>query len=183
MSVSPPPLLVTESADDFNSLKTALSDEIKPRNVIEETYVNDIAVIVWEISRYRRCKAAMLNMTLRAGLVELLAYRLTIFDRDRASELADRWFTDSESRKLVLDKLAEYHLDESALEAEVVRSCAEALQPLEAMLASLELRRDRALYCIRRYREDLPQPDANRVIEGKVIPRLKGASSKQPSIV
>ena len=49
------PLLITESADEFDALRDAFEQEIKPRGIIEQMYVHDICSIVWEILRLRRC--------------------------------------------------------------------------------------------------------------------------------
>ena len=59
------PLLITESADEFDALRDAFEREIKPRGIIEQMYVHDICSIVWEILRYRRGKAAIINAAFR----------------------------------------------------------------------------------------------------------------------
>jgi hypothetical protein len=41
------PLLITESADEFEALRDAFEQEIKPRGIIEQMYVHDISSIVW----------------------------------------------------------------------------------------------------------------------------------------
>jgi hypothetical protein len=66
------PLLITESKDDFKRTNDALSDEIKPRGIIEEMYVADIANLVWEILRLRRCKAGIINAAFRSALQTVL---------------------------------------------------------------------------------------------------------------
>jgi len=40
------PLLITESADEFDALRDAFEREIKPRGIIEQMYVHDISAIV-----------------------------------------------------------------------------------------------------------------------------------------
>jgi hypothetical protein len=45
----PVPHPMSESADEFASLRTALELEIKPKGIVEQIYVDDIAAIVWEI--------------------------------------------------------------------------------------------------------------------------------------
>ena len=52
------PLLITETADEFEALRDAFEREIKPRGIIEQMYVHDICSIVWEILRLRRCKGS-----------------------------------------------------------------------------------------------------------------------------
>ena len=47
-------LLITKSRDEFNLIRDTLNDQIKPRGIIEQIYVEDIAHLVWEILRLRR---------------------------------------------------------------------------------------------------------------------------------
>ena len=42
------PLLITERADDFDNIRDALVEEIKPRGVVEHLYVADMTHLVWE---------------------------------------------------------------------------------------------------------------------------------------
>src|SRR6266852_1315358 len=70
--LSAPPLLMSESPDEFASLRTALELEIKPKGIVEQIYVDDIAAIVWEIRRLRRCKTSIINNACRAALQSLL---------------------------------------------------------------------------------------------------------------
>jgi hypothetical protein len=55
------PLLITESAEEFDALRDAFERETKPRGIIEQMYVHDICAIVWEILRLRRCKVIIIN--------------------------------------------------------------------------------------------------------------------------
>jgi len=48
------PLLITESADEFDALRDAFEREIKPRGIMEQMYGHDISAIVWEILRLRQ---------------------------------------------------------------------------------------------------------------------------------
>src|SRR5215470_10343205 len=66
------PLLITESADDFDALRNAFEQEIKPGGIIEQMYVHDISAIVWEILRLRRCKVVIINAAFRSALEDLL---------------------------------------------------------------------------------------------------------------
>ena len=66
------PLLITESADEFDALRDAFEQEIKPRGIIEQMYVHDICAIVWEILRLRRCKVIIINSAFRSALQTLL---------------------------------------------------------------------------------------------------------------
>ena len=57
-------LLRSESPREFEQLLSALKDEIQPHGVIEEMYVAETAIIIWDILRLRRCKVTMLNRAL-----------------------------------------------------------------------------------------------------------------------
>src|SRR5262245_63234908 len=70
------PLLISESADEFDALRDAFEREIKPRGVIEQMYVHDISSIVWEILRLRRCKVVIINSAFGSALEGLLAQLL-----------------------------------------------------------------------------------------------------------
>src|SRR5215475_7249533 len=66
------PLLITESADEFDALRDAFEREIKPHGIIEQMYVHDVSSIVWEILRLRRCKVVIINSAFRSALQSLL---------------------------------------------------------------------------------------------------------------
>jgi hypothetical protein len=97
------PLLITESADEFDALRDAFEQEIKPRGIIEQIYVHDISGIVWEILRLRRCKVVIINLALRSALQSLLKQLLRQPGQyeyeveDEAQTLAQSWFTVQEA--------------------------------------------------------------------------------------
>src|SRR5881396_2016157 len=90
------PLLITESADEFDALRDAFEREIKPRGIIEHMYVHDISAIVWEILRLRRCKVVIINSAFRSALEGLLMRALRqpgqYGVRNQAEALAHAWF-------------------------------------------------------------------------------------------
>ena len=67
-----PPLLMTELREDFDQVRNSLEREIQPRGPIEQMYVDDMAYIVWEIRRLRRCKDTIVNVAFRDGLERVL---------------------------------------------------------------------------------------------------------------
>src|SRR5262245_26838519 len=120
------PLLITESAEEFDALRDAFEREIKPRGIIERMYVHDICSIVWEILRLRRCKVVIINAAFRKALEELLVQLLREpgqhdWEVRHAAPLAQEWFMDQEAKKQVLEILGRFDLDESAIEAEAIR--------------------------------------------------------------
>jgi len=183
------PLLITESAEEFDRISVAFNQDIKPRGIIEQMYVADIIYLAWEIRRLRRAKAGIINSAYRAAMANLLQQLLrepgTYEDsaEEEADSLALGWFTDREAKKQVSGLLRQFQLDESAIEAEAIRRSASDLEQLDRLLASFESRRNKALRCIAEYRTDFARQLRNgtdRIIEGKVLP-LERASSKKPS--
>jgi hypothetical protein len=184
------PLLITESAEEFDALRDAFEQEIKPRGIIEQMYVHDMSAIVWEILRLRRCKVVVMNSALRSALQDLLTQLLKEpgqYDwhvQNEAQALAQGWFTDKEAKKQVSEILSRFDLDESAIEAEAIRRSSADLELLDRMLTSLESRRNKALGCVAEYRASLAQQlrdSADRIIDGKDVLRLEHPSGKRPT--
>jgi hypothetical protein len=187
--LSKPPVLISESADEFDALQSTLEQEIKPRDPIEHIYVNDFISIIWEILRLRRCKVGIVNIARKSALGTLLARLLSAdccldFARTDAGALAKGWFTDPKAQEEIIELLGQFQLDESAIEAEAVRSSSADLEQLDRMLASLESRRNKALRCIGEYRDGLARQlreRSDRIIDGKDVPRLEHVSGKRSS--
>jgi hypothetical protein len=184
------PLLITESAEEFDALRDAFEQEIKPRGIIEQMYVHDICSIVWEILRLRRCKVVIINSAFRSALQHLLMQLLKgpgEYDyevENQAQTLAQSWFTDQEAKKQVSETLSRFDLDESVIEAEAIRRSSSDLELLDRMLTSLESRRNKALCCVAEYRASLAhqlRESADRIIDGKGVLRLEHPSSKGPT--
>jgi hypothetical protein len=183
------PLLITESAEEFDRISEAFNQEIKARGIIEHMFVADITYLFWDILRLRRCKSSIINTAFRGAMANLLQQLLRepgTFE-DSAEEEADNlcleWFTDREAKKRVSALLGKFQLDETAIEAEAFRRSVTDLEQIDRLLASLESRRNKALRCIAEYRTDFARQLRNgtdRIIEGKVLP-LERASSKKPS--
>jgi len=182
------PLLITESADEFDALRDAFEQEIKPRGIIEQMYVHDICAIVWEILRLRRCKVIIINSAFRSALQNLLKqlsrlpgqYEYQV--EGEAEALAHSWFTDQEAKKQVSEILSRFDLDESAIEAEAIRRSSSDLELLDRMLTSLESRRDKALGCVAQYRASLAhqlRESSDRIIDGKSVLRLEDAVNER----
>jgi hypothetical protein len=184
------PLLITESADEFDALRDAFEQEIKPRGIIEQMYVLDICAIVWEILRMRRCKVVIINSAFHSALQNLLTQLLKqpgqySYDvEDEAEALAQAWFTDQEAKKQVSEILRRFNLDEAAIEAEAIRRSSADLELLDRMLTSLESRRDKALCCVAEYRAGLAhqlRESGDRIIDGKDVLQLEHPSNKRPT--
>ena len=102
------------------------------------------------------------------------------FDKDLdAAELARNWFTDKEAQARVTQLLRQFQMDETAIEAEAFRLCAEDVERLDRMVALAEVRRDRALRSIADYRQSLAKQikkSTDRILENDDVPRLVSRS-------
>src|SRR5262249_16344402 len=113
-----PPLLISESAEEFDAVNEGLEGEIRPRGIIEQMYLADISSIIWEILRLRRCKTVIVNAARRTALQNLLYRLLAVPGADseeaedlaseEAEDLALRWFTDREAKKQVAEVLGQF---------------------------------------------------------------------------
>lgn len=149
---SKPLLLITESEKDFASLSAALEQEIKPLGIVERMYVAEIAYLVWEILRLRRCKVAMINSSFQDALEHLLNNLMGYVEADSPEEraaLVSDWFAEPHAKGKLAELLGQWHLDESAIEAEAYRRCAENLEWFDRSLALAEVRREQGtpLHC------------------------------------
>src|SRR6516164_1580367 len=89
----PATLLISERADAFETIRAAVEEEIQPRGFIELNYVDDMANLIWEKLRLRRCKANIVNKAFQAALSTFLRQYL---ESEQAEELASSWFADEE---------------------------------------------------------------------------------------
>jgi hypothetical protein len=178
----PSPVLLTESADEFNAFYDALKDELKSRGVVDHLLITDIAELAWEVRRYRRSKASLINSAILPALRNLLkpiiprqlaVAQEPVPKRSRGSELnvptqadleaewasereadrlAHRWFVDLNAKQQIFEMLAENKLDEHAIETEAMRIVAPDLEKYDRILASLESRFNKALRLFADYR-------------------------------
>jgi hypothetical protein len=184
--ISRPALTLTESADDYDSLVKSLRQAIRPDGFIEHLYVVDIAAIVAETVRYRRCKAAIINTAIRGALEKLLIQFWKKPDEmapyEESEALAFEWFTDPKAKQEVAEILGNFKLDESTIEAEAIRGLAPELEVLDRMLRSLEVRRDRAIRGIAEYRKsfaDQVQEVSDRILNTGPLLQLGNTTAQK----
>src|ERR1700734_702116 len=182
LSRSLAPLLNTESAEDFETLRNELRMEIKPKGLVEQIYVDEFASLLWEILRYRRYKVVMINDARLAALLAILWQLLSDDDYEfphpketDVEDLARSWFYDKKAQTKVAELLRKFQMDETAIEVEAFRLCAGDLDRLERILAALEIRRDRALRSVAECRQHLSKQlreAGDRIFENDDVPLL-----------
>jgi hypothetical protein len=172
------PRLITESDEEFERIRQALNEELQPVGIIEQMYVEEIADVVWEIVRLKRCKAGVTNLAFHDASANLL-FRLM----QAGPDVARGWISDPEIAKQVESELATYKLDGSVIIAEAIRKSSYDLELIENLLASLETRRDKALVRIAQYRGELGamlRKTSDRLIESTVVELPRTAAKKKP---
>jgi hypothetical protein len=181
--VPEPPMLITESKEEFNRIRAALNEEIRPRGILEELYVADIANHTWTIVRANRLKVALINSEFLAALAfQIFCLARAPYNWEEgnptysvgpwAEVRAKKWFTDEAEKKKIVELLGKYGLDESAIEAQAFRRCAFELAALDRMAASAELRRSKALRNIAECDAILAQrlsANSDQIVKGKTL--------------
>jgi hypothetical protein len=147
-------VLPTESAEHFESEHLAFENAIKPRDKIEQMYVEDISFYNWKTLQRRRSGSAILKEASIDALYDLLTRQLGTMDRSNAQLLVERWAKgDANAKSEVVEILERFGLDETAIEAEAFSRCSDQLAALEKSEASHASRRDKTLPNLAFYRE------------------------------
>lgn len=152
-------LLPDESQADFDLLQHSVMSEIKPRNLAEKLFANELTLSLWELRRYRRIRDAILKRPsrdlVRDRLMEILRSdeeaKATIKEwdclyDDYVKYVARAWRVEGDEDAL----LAEYYLKKhgismSEIVADSLSRRMKMLLPLEATIAELVRRCDRIL--------------------------------------
>jgi hypothetical protein len=171
---SKPPVLRSESADEYTSLHKSLVEEIRPQGAIEAVYVEEITDLIWEIKRLRSCKVSVIHQMLRRALERILLQVLPIPEKTKAEPLSNRWFQDEAAKEEVSEILKRFDLDESAIEAEAIKLASDQLEWLDKALVLASSRLDKSLRFIKSYRvgfaDDLRR-QSDRLLIADVPPR------------
>jgi hypothetical protein len=180
-------LLITESRDEFEMCRKELCEEVQPKGVIERDYVDDIAYLTWDILRFRRWKADIINTALVDALAGILKHLLPRPDKDeflltellahqrKAQALARGWFDDEKAQTKVANLLQRCGLDVTVIEAEAFRLRAEDLERCERLQAAAEVRREKAFRFVSKLRKKFGERlrrSSDRILEDKGSPTL-----------
>jgi hypothetical protein len=137
-------------------------------------YMREFIELSWDSKRLRRWKANILDTARRVALEHLLQQLPAKWDSlfhdigDDPEDVSQLYFVNEQARTAVLNVLARFQLDESAIEAQAFRDTLPVLDLIEKQLTSVEARRDRALACLAGYRETLAgqlRETADRMLE------------------
>ena len=97
------PLITGEDADLYEALRSRVSADVAPKDVLEEILLHDTIDLTWEISRLRRMKAGLFNATAYNSLRVVLK---PLIDRDFREQ-------DSENEQENEEERLERYLEEN----------------------------------------------------------------------
>jgi hypothetical protein len=175
---SKPPVLRSESADEYTSLHKQLIEEIRPQGPIEAVYVEEITNLIWTIQRHRNCKVSVIHLMLRRALESILNQLLTVREKIKIQGLVHRWFEDEAGKQEVSEILKQFGLDESAIEAEAIKLASDQLEWLDKNLVSASSRLDKSLRFVKSYRvgfADDVRRQTDRLLMADVTPKRPAA--------
>lgn len=150
----PPALLEGEDAAAYDELLLQISSALKPADTLEEIWAHECVDLTWEVLRWRRLKAALLAAQAQRGLKRIL--RRLMDDPEMADRLAERWATRRPSAVSKVNRLlASAGLTMDAIQAETLTLQLDALERLDRMAATAELRRNAVLRELEHHRTSL----------------------------
>jgi hypothetical protein len=152
------PILECEDKELYWSIFERMALEIAPKDLHEWFQVKTMVDCDWQNLRYERSKMCAIDLRFREALANVLRPILeeeTIehSPEQDASELAQDWFTDWETKKAIRQHLSDYNLSEDSVLAEAMRLCGPQVNQLQELIESNERRRSFAYRDLEFYRE------------------------------
>jgi hypothetical protein len=88
----PPPVLSTESVEAYHDMMASFTEALRPRDLLEYTFVKELTDATWDLIRYTRHKALAMDRKFRARLEHQAKRAKLAKERKEAltKELADQ---------------------------------------------------------------------------------------------
>ena len=126
----PPPLLSTESPKHFERILGGFITSVEPVGAIEQMWIYDIAVLVWEMMRLRRYKAMMIEKEMPEAFHRIARKFFGDDGEPNPTELlTDKYYRDPEQRQILADAIADYNLTIDVVAAEAF--CFSSIEEIE----------------------------------------------------
>ena len=115
-----PPLRINESRAIYEMVRTSMIETIGPRNKCEWLLVDDIVNLTWEIRSLGRDKTAIVNLTWKEALSQILGAFLDgdMAERSRVAQMRVSAYFTVQGREWVDTFLAERGLTDDAIAAQ-----------------------------------------------------------------
>jgi len=149
--LGPPPLLEGEDPAAYDQLLGRISGAVKPSDIFEEIWVQDIVDLVWEVVRLRRLSASLMTATAHRAVETIL--EPFISDYSKREDLAQAWGTrDKEAVKEVENLLAAAGMSIDVVMAQTLSINLDDIERIDRMIATAEARRSLIMREIERHR-------------------------------
>jgi hypothetical protein len=146
-----PPLLEGEDAAAYDELLGRISGGVKPSDIFEEFWVQDIVDLVWEVVRWRRLSANL--MAARAYKAVLTILEPFIREHSKRESLARAWGTRDKAAVKEVDKLlSAAGMSIDVVMAETLSRNLGDIERIDRMIATAEARRNLIIREIERHR-------------------------------
>jgi hypothetical protein len=145
-----PVLLEGEDEAEYDRLLAQVTAAVRPTDVIEEFWIQDVVELMWEAIRLRRLKT---NLLLASTVTGIEAMLFPAFGWPKAGDLAKAWYLRKEEALQAVDAfLAQVGLTMDAVMAQTLSKKLDDVERIDRMLANAEARRHVALREIDRHR-------------------------------
>lgn len=143
-------LFAGEHGATYDSMLRRVSETIKPADLLEEVWLQDVVDLSWEVERLRHSKAEFLNSSAHRGLRKVLE---PLLGGKQGQDLAAQWAAhDPKARKLVASTLAAAGMSMSTVMAHTLAGALGEVERFERLTAAAELRRNAMIREIAQYR-------------------------------
>jgi hypothetical protein len=136
----PPPLIEGEDVAAYEQLRVRICAKVKPVDIIDEIFIDDIVSLEWEILRARRLKSSLFQARGLEALERFLAKQLDDYFYVYAERLPDRL------ADILLDLLGENRVDVAVrLACKCAQEDRDAIDEVQEILARVGLNINRVL--------------------------------------
>jgi ribosomal protein L12E/L44/L45/RPP1/RPP2 len=150
MALAQPVLLEGEDEAEYGRLLAQVTAAVRPTDVIEEFWIQDVVELMWEAMRLRRLKTNLLSASTVTGIDAVL---FPAFGSPKAGDLAKAWYLRKEEALQAVDAfLAQVGLTMDSVIAQTLAKKLDDIERIDRLLANAEARRHVALREIDRHR-------------------------------
>ena len=159
--LGPPPLLPGEEGAAYESLLLAVAAAVKPKDILEWLFVQDIAASTWAEQRLRRLQMCLLADKIQSGLRDHLqrAFRAagkSSTDSEKlAAAAATALITNDQATVAATTKALREPVDAALISARALRDMLEVYTTLDRLITTASIRRQAVSREIERRRETL----------------------------
>jgi len=146
-----PALFPGEKPADYQALEARVVAAVSPKDGLEEFWVEDVTVLIWEMQRLRRIKAGIIRAAMPDALKSIL---MPVTDSATAASLVNGWRVQhAETRREVERVLKQIQMTIDDVAAYAVQQGIKHIDKINTMIIQAQARRNAALREIERHRD------------------------------